>query len=56
MADLTARPKASARERSEHRVFRKWNVEAKKKAPALRQEPDGGWMRGLCVPFKSLDG
>ena len=27
-----------------------------KKAPALRQEPNGGWMRGLCVPFKSLDG
>ena len=27
-----------------------------KRAPALRQEPDGGWMRGLCVPFKCLDG
>ena len=27
-----------------------------KKGPCLRQEPDGGWMRGLCVPFKSLDG
>ena len=22
-----------------------------KKASALRQKPDGGWMRGLCVPF-----
>ena len=25
-----------------------------KKAPASRQKPDGGWMRGLCVPFTSF--
>ena len=25
-----------------------------KKAPASRQEPNGGWMRGLCVPFKTF--
>lgn len=48
--------KPSDSDPNEHRASRKQHTRTKKRAPVLRQGPNGGWMRGLCVPFNPLDG